>query len=258
MIMQSDYDYIDRGKTKMKISIVVALAGLIFSACGNPVAHIAEFPRSDFVPASKIPGGAVVGGQYKLIPYDQISIRFPFHPEQDPKTSIPIQPDGNVVLDGVGAVKAAGMTPEELAKAIVQKTSDHLRDPQVSVTVVQYAPRRVFVGGEVRTPGTVNIQDGMTPLQAIFERGGFTTNAQTDGVVLIRDAASAEPQIGLIDLTQAMENGAAERLILAANDVIYVPMTGIGRSNLWVKQHIRDLIPWEVLRPPSIRDMVIP
>jgi protein involved in polysaccharide export with SLBB domain len=234
----------------MKTAIVVALATLFLSACGNPVTHIPEFPRSNFVPAGKIPG-AVPAGQYKLIPYDQINIRFPFHPEQDPKTSILVQPDGNILLDGIGAIQAAGLAPEELAKVIVQKSSDRLRDPQVVVTIVQYAPRRVFVGGEVKSPGTVTIQDGMTPLQAIFDRGGFTTVAQTDSVVLIRDAASNDPQIGRLDLTQAMENAAAERIILAANDVIYVPMTGVGRADLWVRQNIKDLIPWEIMRPPT-------
>ena len=240
----------------MKTSIVVALAILFLSACGNPVAHIPEFPRSNFVPAGKIPG-SVPTGQYKLIPYDQISIRFPFHPEQDPKTSIPVQPDGNILLDGIGAIQAAGMSSEELAKVIVQKSSDRLRDPQVVVTIVQYAPRRIFVGGEVRSPGTVTIQDGMTPLQAIFDRGGFTNIAQTDSVVLIRDAASNDPQIGRLDLTQAMENAAAERIILAANDVIYVPMTGVGRADLWVRQNIRDLIPWEILRPPTPAQLLL-
>jgi protein involved in polysaccharide export with SLBB domain len=240
----------------MKTSIVVALAILFLSACGNPVAHIPEFPRSNFVPAGKIPG-SVPTGQYKLIPYDQISIRFPFHPEQDPKTSIPVQPDGNILLDGIGAIQAAGMSSEELAKVIVQKSSDRLRDPQVVVTIVQYAPRRIFVGGEVKSPGTVTIQDGMTPLQAIFDRGGFTTIAQTDSVVLIRDAASNDPQIGRLDLTQAMENAAAERIILAANDVIYVPMTGVGRADLWVRQNIRDLIPWEILRPPTPAQLLL-
>jgi polysaccharide biosynthesis/export protein PslD len=242
----------------MKIAVVVAFVALVFSACGNPVSHIPEFPRSDFVPAGKLPGIVPGGGQYKLIPYDQINIRFPFHPEQDPKTSaVPVQPDGTVFLDGVGPIKAAGMGPEELAKVIAEKTSDRLRDPQVVVTIVNYAPRRVFVGGEVKSPGVVSIQDGMTPLQAIFERGGFTTTAQMDSVVLIRDAASADPQIGRLDLTQAMDNMAAERIILAANDVLYVPMSGIGRSNQWVKQNIKDLIPWELLRPPSARDLIL-
>ena len=63
----------------MKHLFIVAIAAVLFTACGNPVAHIPEFPRSNFVPPSKIPG-AVVSGQYKFIPYDQINIRFPFHP----------------------------------------------------------------------------------------------------------------------------------------------------------------------------------
>lgn len=236
--------------------LIGVVAALMLTACGNPVAHIADFPRGNFVPPSKIPG-AVVSGQYKLIPYDQISIRFPFHPEQDPKAgTIPIQPDGNIILDGVGAVQAAGLSPEELAKTIVEKTSDRLRDPQVVVTVAQYAPRRVYVGGEVKSPGTVTIQDGMTPLQAIFDRGGFTPVAQMDSVILIRDAASNDPQIGKINITEALENAAAERLLLSANDVIYVPMTGVGRGILWVRQNIKDLIPWEILRPPSIGQFI--
>ena len=246
------------GRIYMTKILIGVLAAIVLSACGNPVAHIADFPRANFVPASKIPGAVATGQQYKLIPYDQISIRFPFHPEVDPKAgTIPIQPDGNIYLDGVGAVQAAGLSPEDLAKTIVQKTSDRLRDPQVVVTVTQYAPRRVFVGGEVKSPGTVTIQDGMTPLQAIFDRGGFTNTAQMDSVILIREAASNDPQIGKLNLTEAMENAAAERLILAANDVIYVPMTGVGRADLWVKQNIKDLIPWELVRPPTPAQMLL-
>jgi polysaccharide export outer membrane protein len=241
----------------MKNLFLVLISVVLFWACSNPVAHIPEFSRTNFVPGSKIPG-AISSGQYKLIPYDQISIRFPFHPEQDPKTpAIAIQPDGNIVLDGVGVIQAAGLAPEELAKVIAQKTSDRLRDPQVVVTIAQYAPRRVFVGGEVNSPGAVTIQDGMTPLQAIFDRGGFTTFAQKDSVILIRDAASNDPQIGRLNLMEAMENAAAERMVLTANDVLYIPMTGIGRSNQWVKQNIKDLIPWEIMRPPTAGQMLL-
>jgi protein involved in polysaccharide export with SLBB domain len=240
----------------MFTSILVAMAFLIITGCSNPVAHVPEFPASNISATTVVP--RLPSGSYRLIPLDQISIRFPYHPEVDPKaTSIPVQPDGNVVLDGMGPIRAAGLTPEELSKAIAQQTSERLRDPQVVVTVVQYAPRRVFVGGEVRSPGVVTIQDGMTPLQAIFETGGFTPSAQMDSVILIRDASSENPQIGRLDLTQAMENGAAERVTLLANDVVYVPLSGIGRADLWVRQHIKELIPWEILRPPSARDIFL-
>jgi protein involved in polysaccharide export with SLBB domain len=237
-------------------SILVAAALLVIAGCSNPVAHIPEFGVSNVTATATTTVPRLPSGSYKLIPYDQISIRFPYHPEQDPKSVIPVQPDGNIVLDGMGAIRAAGLTPGELGKLIADKTAGRLRDPQVVVTVTEYAPRRVFVGGEVRQPGPVAIHDGMTPLQAIFDRGGFTTAAQMDSVILIRDAGSENPQVGRIDLSQVMDNAAAERVTLLTNDVIYVPMSGVGRADLWVKQHIKDLIPWELMRPPTPAQLI--
>jgi polysaccharide export outer membrane protein len=158
-----------------------------------------------------------------------------------------IQPDGNITLDSVGTIRAAGLTPDELAKLIADKASARLRDPQVIVTIVQYAPRRVFVGGEVNQPGPVQIQEGMTPMQAIFDRGGFKDTAQKDGVVLIRDAGSENPQIGRIDLFGSLEKGTPEVITLLTNDVIYVPMTGIGRASTWIRQHLREILPIELI-----------
>jgi hypothetical protein len=53
-----------------------------------------------------------------------------------------------------------------------------------------------------------------------------------------------------------MDNAAAERVTLLTNDVIYVPMSGVGRADLWVKQHIKDLIPWELMRPPTPAQLI--
>jgi len=49
-----------------------------------------------------------------------------------------------------------------------------------------------------------------------------------------------------------MEHAAPEQVTLLPNDVIYVPMSGIGRADLWVRQHLRDIIPWELIQPPGI------
>ena len=216
------------------------------TACSSPVAHLPEFRKSDVTTSQSIP--AIKGGvYYRIVPYDQINVRFPYHPEQDPKTMILVQPDGNINLDAVGTIKAAGLTPDELGSVIVEKVANRLRDPQVAVTVAQYAPRKVFVGGEVNQPGPVLIQEGMTPLQAIFDRGGFKDTAQRDGVVLIRDAGSESPQIGRIDLFTSLENGKPEVITLLTNDVIYVPMSGIGRVNTWIRQHLREILPMELI-----------
>jgi polysaccharide export outer membrane protein len=182
-----------------------------------------------------------------LVPYDLITIRFTYHPEQDPKTPVVIRPDGNITLDGIGAVRAAGLTPEELGKELGMKSSRRLRNPEVLVTLTQFAPRRIYVGGQVRAPGVIQFQGEMTPLQAILDRGGFTSEAQLDSVILIRNTGGPEPIIGRINVIQGLEYGRPEKITLVTNDILYVPMSGIARADLWVKQHLRDILPYEII-----------
>lgn len=220
----------------------VSLAMLFwFSACSNPVAHIPELKPEQLAkqPATQKPYEQT----YKMVPYDLINIRFTYHPEQDPKGPVAIRPDGRITLDGVGSVQAAGLTPEELGKEIAAKTSKRLRNPEVIVSVNQFAPRKIYVGGQVKQPGIVQFQGEMTPIQAIFDRGGFMPDAQVDSVILIRNAGGPEPIIGRINVNQGLEDGAPEKITLLSNDVLYVPMSGIGRADLWVKQHLNDIVP---------------
>jgi len=232
---------------------VVLLALFVMMGCSNPVAHIPELkPEQMVAKPVKLPSES----DYRMVPYDLITIRFTYHPEQDPKAPISVRPDGQIALDGIGSVRAVGLTPEELGKEIAAKSAKRLRNPEVTVMVTQFAPRKVFVGGQVKTPGIVQFHGQMTPLQAIFDRGGFTTEAQTDSVILIRNAGEPEPIIGRINLNQALEDGMPEKFGLLTNDVLYVPMSGIGRADLWVKQHLRDIIPAELFGLGSRGGMV--
>lgn len=227
---------VHRRRSLLSIITVLALVG-----CSNPVAHIPEITADQLTarPMQQKPYEQT----YKMVPYDTIIVRFPYHPEQDPKAPISIRPDGMISLDVVGALQAAGRTPDELSKDIAAKTSSRLRNPDVVVTVSQFAPRRIYVGGQVKQPGIVQFQGDITPIQAIFERGGFTTEAQVDSVILIRNAGGPEPIIGRINVHDGLESGQPEKISLLTNDVLYVPMSGIGRADLWVKQHLNDIMP---------------
>ena len=222
------------------------VAFLLIVACSNPVAHIPEI-NPDQLRAKPVQDPPPTEQTYKLVPYDLITIRFTYHPEQDPKTPVVIRPDGNITLDGIGAVRAAGLTPEELGKELGVKSSRRLRNPEVLVTLTQFAPRKIYVGGQVRTPGVIQFQGEMTPLQAILDRGGFTSEAQLDSVILIRNTGGPEPIIGRINVIQGLEDGRPEKITLVTNDILYVPMSGIARADLWVKQHLRDILPYEII-----------
>ena len=229
-------------KKSFKSQDVLLVAFLMIVACSNPVAHIPEI-NPEQLRARPVKDPLPTERTYKMVPYDLIMVRFTYHPEQDPKAPVAVRPDGNITLDGVGSVRAAGLTPEELGKEIATKSSQRLKNPEVIVTVTQFAPRRVYVGGQVKTPGIVEFKGEMTPVQAIFERGGFTDDAQKDSVILIRDTGGVEPIIGRINATQSLENAVPEKITLSTNDVLYVPMSGIARADLWVKQHLNDILP---------------
>jgi protein involved in polysaccharide export with SLBB domain len=224
---------------------ILLVSFFCFAGCSNPAAHIPELKPEQLTaqPVAQRPYEQT----YRLVSYDLITVRFTYHPEQDPKMPISIRPDGRITLDNIGAVQAAGLTPEELGKEIALKSSTRLKNPEVIVTVSQFAPRKVYVGGQVKTPGVVQFQGEMTPIQAIFDRGGFTTEAQVDSVILIRNAGGPEPVIGRINVDEGLENGTPEKITLLTNDVLYVPMSGIGRADLWVKQHLRDIFPTEAI-----------
>src|SRR5262245_3544075 len=105
---------------------VLLVAFLVVVACSNPVAHIPEI-NPEQLRAKPVKEPPPTEQTYKMVPYDSVTIRFTYHPEQDPKTPVTIRPDGNITLDGIGVVRDAGLIPEELGQEIVDWNSKRLR-----------------------------------------------------------------------------------------------------------------------------------
>jgi protein involved in polysaccharide export with SLBB domain len=183
--------------------------------------------------------------QYRLEPGDTITIAFPFQPEMDQGETI-VPPDGKITLPLVGEVIVTDKTTAELEKFLVKHTSDRLRNPEVVVSVTSFAPKTVYVGGEVLKAGEIPYFKGLTPLQAIVTAGGFLETAKPDSVVLIRpgDQSSRQVLARTIDLASTLATGAREPLSLAPHDVLFVPRTSIANADLWVQQHMIDLVPF--------------
>lgn len=177
---------------------------------------------------------------YRLAPGDIIDIKFPFHPEENER--VPVRPDGMIDVQVVGDIAAGGLTVQELEDEIVRRASRTLRDPIVSVIIAQLAEHKVYVGGDVLRPGFVNYRDGLTPLQAVIERGGFTDTAKADQVLYITRIGT-EVQAQRLDLEAVVDGNSLEEIYMAPDDVVFVPKTWIGHADIWVDQWIRGLLP---------------
>jgi len=180
--------------------------------------------------------------KYKLEAGDAIQIRYTHHPEMAQDDII--RPDGRINAKLVGPIQAAGLTRIELADLLAKRTADQLKDPEVIVGVTRYGDKLVYVAGEVVRPGTLPYRRGLSPLQAITASGGFRDTARYDSVILVRTGGSDTTFIARkLDLLQAAQAGVKEPVSLAPNDVLFVPRTDIADANVWVRQHITDMIP---------------
>jgi polysaccharide biosynthesis/export protein len=169
---------------------------------------------------------------------DTLQVRYTFHP--DLNQDAVVQPDGKVNLHHVGDVEVAGRSPSD----VVEKTSNRLRQPEIVVGISKFSDKSIYIGGEVGRPGFLPYRRGMTPLQAVIAVGGFKDTARMDTVVLVRVGATPEQYISrTLDLSKAAHQGSREGVALAPHDVIYVPRSRVADANLWVRQHITDMIP---------------
>lgn len=231
------------------LALVVALA-MAASACGGTsrkspptalmVPQSAAAPTPDGGSAPPQPDKLVDEYSYRLAPGDLIDVKFPYHPEENER--VPVRPDGHIGLQNIGDMMAAGLTVKELEQVVVEKSSVTLRDPVVSIVIAQLAEHKVYVGGQVAKPGFVPYREGMTPLQAIVERGGFIDDANTDEVLYI-SRVGEQVQSQRLDLEVVMAGDSTEQIVMSPDDVIIVPRTFIGDADVWVDQWVRGLLP---------------
>jgi polysaccharide export outer membrane protein len=104
-----------------------------------------------------------------------------------------IDGSGDLRLPLIGQVKAAGLTVHDFEEKIVKMLEDgYLRDPRVSIEVVNYRP--FYIIGEVNKPGQYPYVDGMNALNAIALAGGYTARANKSDVYLQRNGQNGEQE----------------------------------------------------------------
>ncbi len=177
---------------------------------------------------------------YRLAAGDLIDVRFPYHPEENER--VPVRPDGKINLQITGDMTAAGLTVSETESQIRERASRYLKDPVVSVVVAQLAEHKVYVGGDVIRPGFVLYRDGLTPLQAVIERGGFTDTADSDNVLYV-SRIGGDVRSERLDLAAVAGGDEEESIFLVPDDIIMVPKTWIGQADVFVDQWVRGLLP---------------
>lgn len=217
------------GAARFLLSALPLAFLLLVAAC---VSTTAEYHEKL---ASPLPEPTVI-----LRPGDEIELKFPYWKELN-DTQV-IRPDGFITLQLIDSVQTRGLTPEELDDKLTGLYESKIKDPVISVIVRSLVNQRIYVGGEVNTPGLLTLQGEVNVLQAVINAGGFKETSRINPVIVIRKNKEGKAVPYKINLSKTLFEAAAKKpFLLQPNDVVYVPKTTIANLNKFVDQYIAKL-----------------
>ncbi len=180
----------------------------------EPVVHIGD-QLYIFVSSSNTEASAV----YNLPNFSVASANMSAGQTQNnPVSGYLVDNNGQVTMPKIGSITVAGLTYNQIKSKIGTQLSEYLKDPIVSVRLLNY---RVTVLGEVNHPGTYSIPFAdINVLQALGLAGDLTINGVRKSILLIRQS-DTERQTFHLDLTDK-ELIHHPAYIIQSGDVIYV------------------------------------
>ncbi|MDO3658229.1 polysaccharide biosynthesis/export family protein [Acinetobacter genomosp. 15BJ] len=166
--------------------------------------------------------------QYRLSPYDVLSIQLWAYPEITPptqdkgavSTGYPIDIDGNIQLPLIGQVHIADKTVPEATRFLRSQFAKYLKTPDVIVRVLSYEGRRFYVNGQVQKSGQYTLDDQPISIYSALSRAGGI-NPQTGdntNIQLIRNGQTYS--LNTINLEK--QGYSLHKLLVQPNDTIFV------------------------------------
>jgi polysaccharide biosynthesis/export protein len=170
---------------------------------------------------------------------DVLSIRFFYTP--DLNKVVKVREDGKVSLDLFQGVQVAGLTLEDLQKKLVELYSREFTNPEITVDFESRANNAVFVTGEVQLPGAKELKGDMTVAMALAMSQVNLKTAGTKSVFLMRRIEDSKYRVYKLDTS--FPSGTANVIQMVAGDILFVPRKGIVKSDDFIDQYIRQLLP---------------
>jgi polysaccharide export outer membrane protein len=200
----------------------LSLAVLAGSAAAQTPAPIGTSGASGAAaaPSSLSTGAAGAATDYRLAAGDKLRIEV--YKDAQLSQSLQVRPDGKITLPLVGDIAAAGRTSMELRDTIAASLEEYIREPVITVIVVETTPQVVYVTGEVTKPGPVTISGPLTILQALAMAGGFTDFANRKDVQILRNGPNGPERLSFNYKDAIEKDSRRATLLLQPGDTVIV------------------------------------
>lgn len=153
--------------------------------------------------------GATAEPVYRIASGDVIEIEVFGEPDLSGERTV--RPDGRVDAPLLGAVRAFGRSPSELARVLETRYGNFLADPRLSVRVVRatgLSDRAVYVIGRgLAQPQRLRYRAGMRAVDVLTALGTLPPTAAPEDAYLLRDGPDGTRERIGVDLERAQDAG---------------------------------------------------
>ena len=165
--------------------------------------------------------------EYRLMKYDTINIMAIGFPNGIGIDDVTVGVDGMARLPYAGNIKLVGLTLDEARDLIHARLSEYFKLPELNVYMKSYGPRKIYVMGNVNSPGVKNMGvDSMNVYAAVASAGGVDNKGRSKHIQLIRqiDGVLYYREINLDAFVK--KHDLSQNIELEDGDIIYVPDSG--------------------------------
>jgi len=178
--------------------------------------------------------------EYKIRPYDRVSIMVYKHPDISTSTPNTLQQERGILVNSKGDVRLPlikrinlqGLTQTEAEDTLEKAYSVYIREPDIQIEVLN---KRAYVIGEVKKPGEVQLpNEQLTLLQILASVGDLTDNANRDAILIV-DGSGNQANNRIVSLTNINSLQTAN-LMVKPNDIVYVMPNKMKTFNVKIKE----------------------
>jgi len=208
------------------VATLVATAGSFAAAqtAPAPAKQPAQTARSSAAPAAPVTAAAAVVPPLDYVVGAEDVLSVLFWREQDMSGDVTVRPDGRITLPLIGELQAAGLRPDVLKEQIQTAAGKYLSDANVTVLVKQINSRKVYITGQVATPGAYPLTGPRTVMQLISLAGGLTEYADSENISIMRSADQGRTRAFKFNYKDVAKGKKLEQNIqLQPGDTVVIP-----------------------------------
>jgi len=193
-------------------------AGAFLCVAGLSLPALAQVPS----PATNPPPAAATSGEYRLGTGDVVRITVFQNPELALETRL--TDGGQITYPLLGTLRLGGLTVSEAERELAERLTrgNFLRNPQVTLVVLQVRGSQANVLGQVNRPGRYPLETTETRLSDVIALAGGIAPGGAD-VIVITGTRDGKPFREEVDFPALFGPGSATRdLVLRNGDAVWV------------------------------------